>query len=118
MLLQRRRWTNREFRRFSYRACTRPFDMLTVRVAVLEYSQLHKKAYNLVVCEFGGFENVLRDVGIRAIPIFHYFFFVDGLERQGALKMLIRTYIAHACALAQTAPLLSRRLVTRQWRLF
>ena len=29
--------------------------MLTVRVAVLEYSQLHKKAYNLVVCEFGGF---------------------------------------------------------------
>ena len=30
-------------------------DMLPVRVAVLEYSQLHKKAYNLVVCEFGGF---------------------------------------------------------------
>ena len=30
-------------------------NMLTVRVAVLEYSQLHKKAYNLVVCEFGGF---------------------------------------------------------------
>ena len=29
--------------------------MLTVRVAVLEYSQLHKKACNLVVCEFGGF---------------------------------------------------------------
>ena len=44
-------------------------SMLTVRVAVQEYSQLHKKAYNLVVCEFGGFENVLRDVGIRAIPI-------------------------------------------------
>ena len=48
------------------------------------------------------------------------------LERQGALKILIRlimrtyvrAYIAHACALAQTAPLLSRRLVTRQWRLF
>ena len=31
-------------------------NMLTVRVAVLEYNQLHKKAYNLVVCEFGGFE--------------------------------------------------------------
>ena len=30
----------------------------------------------------------------------------------------VRAYIAHACALAQTAPLLSRRLVTRQWRLF
>ena len=33
-------------------------SILTVRVAVQEYSQLHKKAYNLVVCEFGGFENV------------------------------------------------------------
>ena len=44
-------------------------NMLTVRVAVLEYSQPHKKAYNLVVCEFGGFENVLRDAGVRAIPI-------------------------------------------------
>ena len=40
-------------------------NMLTVRVAVLKYSQLHKKAYNLVVCEFGG----LRFVGIHAIPI-------------------------------------------------
>ena len=30
--------------------------MLTVRVVVLEYSQLHKKAYYLRVCEFGGFE--------------------------------------------------------------
>ena len=44
--------------------------MLTVRVVALEYSQLHKKAYNFLVCEFGGFENVLRDVGIRAIPIY------------------------------------------------
>ena len=42
-------------------------NMLTVRVAVLEYSQLHKKAYNFSVCEFGGFENVLRDAVIRAI---------------------------------------------------
>ena len=42
-------------REFRYRACTRPLNMLTVRVAVLEYSQLHKKAYNLVVSEFGGF---------------------------------------------------------------
>ena len=45
--------------------------MLTVRVVVQEYSQLHKKAYNLVVCEFGGFENVLRDAGIRAITIIY-----------------------------------------------
>ena len=29
-------------------------SLLTVRVLILEYSQL-------VVCEFGGFENVLRD---------------------------------------------------------
>ena len=33
-------------------------SMLKVRVVVLERSQLHKKAYNLIVCEFGG---VLRD---------------------------------------------------------
>ena len=46
--------------RFSYRACTRPF----VRFWSI-YSQLHKK----VVCEFEGFENVLRDAGICAIPI-------------------------------------------------
>ena len=26
-------------------------------------------AYNLVVCEFGSFENLLCDAGIRAIPI-------------------------------------------------
>ena len=52
------------------RDCLDMLNMLTVRVAVLEYSQLHKKAYNFpVVCEFGGFENVLRDAGIRAIPI-------------------------------------------------
>ena len=38
---------------------------ITVRVVVLEYSQLHKK---FVVCEFRGFENVLCDAGIRAIP--------------------------------------------------
>ena len=43
--------------------------MLTVRVVLLEYNQLHKKAKSFLVCEFGGFENVLRDEGIRAIPI-------------------------------------------------
>ena len=30
-------------------------SMLTVRVEVLEHSQLHKKAYHLIFCEFGGF---------------------------------------------------------------
>ena len=29
-------------------------SLLTVRVVALEYSQLHKKPYNLVVCDFGG----------------------------------------------------------------
>ncbi len=29
----------------------------------LEYIQLHKKPYSSLVCEFGGFENVLRDMG-------------------------------------------------------
>ena len=33
-------------------------------------------------------------------------------------NIYVRAYIAYACALAQTAPLLSRRLVTKQWRLF
>ena len=41
-------------------------SMLTIRVVLEYYSLLHKKAYNLVVCEFGGFE--LRDAGIRGIP--------------------------------------------------
>ena len=31
----RRRWTNHEFRRFAYKACT---GLLTIRVVVLEYS--------------------------------------------------------------------------------
>ena len=44
-------------------------SMLTVRVVVLEYNQLHKKAYSFLVCEFGGFENVSRDAGIRAIHV-------------------------------------------------
>ena len=65
MYAERRRWKNREFGQF------RPFaylNMLTDRVVGLEYRQLHKNAYNLVVYEFGGFENVLRDVGVRTIP--------------------------------------------------
>ena len=40
---RRRRSTNREFRRFTYKACTAFLSMLTVRVVVLEYNQLHKK---------------------------------------------------------------------------
>ena len=41
-------------------------SMLTVRVVVLEYSQLLITWY--IVCEFGGFENVLRDAAVLAIP--------------------------------------------------
>ena len=33
--------------------CLACLSMLTVGVVVLAYSQLHKKAYNLVICEFG-----------------------------------------------------------------
>ena len=37
-------------------------SLLTVRVVALEYSQLHKKPIiTIIICEFGGFENVLRD---------------------------------------------------------
>ena len=50
------------------RDCLAFLSMLTVRVVVLEYSQLHKKAYNSVACEFGGFENVLCNAGVRTIP--------------------------------------------------
>ena len=35
-------------------------NLRTVRVVALEYSQLHKKAYNFLVCEFEGFESALR----------------------------------------------------------
>ena len=49
--------TNREFRRFSYRVCTRLFGYLASYV------------WYFLVCEFGSFDNVLRDAGIRAIPI-------------------------------------------------
>ena len=41
-------------------------SMPTARVVVLEYSQLHRTLF--IFCEFGGFENVLRYAGIRAIP--------------------------------------------------
>ena len=46
----------------------------------LECSQLHKKPYNLVVCEFGGIENVLRDAGVRASPIHNVYRRYDTLE--------------------------------------
>ena len=46
----------------------RPRHPYIVRIALLEYSKIHEKAYKFIVCEFGGFQNVLRDACVRAIP--------------------------------------------------
>ena len=43
-------------------------SLLIVRIALQEYSKIHEKAYKCIVCEFGGFQNVLRDACVRAIP--------------------------------------------------
>ena len=43
-------------------------SVLVVRISLLEYSKIHEKAYKCIVCEFGGFQNVLRDACVRAIP--------------------------------------------------
>ena len=37
------------------------YNIIVVRIAPLEYSKIHEKAYKCIVCEFGGFQNVLRD---------------------------------------------------------
>ena len=31
-------------------------------------SKIHEKAYKCLVCEFGGFQNVLRDACVCAVP--------------------------------------------------
>ena len=36
-------------------------NVLIVRIALQKYSKIHEKAYKCIVCEFGGFQNVLRD---------------------------------------------------------
>ena len=43
------------------RGCLATLSILVVRIALLEYSKIHEKAYKCIVCEFGGFQNVLRD---------------------------------------------------------
>ena len=43
-------------------------SILVVRIALLGYSKIHEKAYKCIVCEFGGFQNVLRDACVCAIP--------------------------------------------------
>ena len=51
------------------RGCLATLSVLLVRIALLEYSKIHEKAYTfIVVCEFGVFQNVLCDACIRAIP--------------------------------------------------
>ena len=50
------------------RGCLATLSVLVVRIALLEYSKMHEKAYKCIVCEFGGFQNVLRDACVCAIP--------------------------------------------------
>ena len=50
------------------RGCLATLSILVVRIALLEYSKTHEKAYKLIVCEFGGFQNVLCDACVHAIP--------------------------------------------------
>ena len=50
------------------RGCLATLSVLVVRIALLEYSKIHEKAYKFIVCEFGGFQNVLRYACVRAIP--------------------------------------------------
>ena len=46
--------------------CLASLSVLVVRIAFLEYSKIHEKAYRFIVCELGGFQNVLRDYVMRA----------------------------------------------------
>ena len=50
------------------RGCLAALSVLVVRIALLECSKIHEKAYKCIVCEFGGFQNVLRDACVRTIP--------------------------------------------------
>ena len=50
------------------RGCLSTFSVLVVRKSLPEYSKIHEKAYKCIVCEFGGFQNVLRDACVCAIP--------------------------------------------------
>ena len=52
------------------RGCLATLSVLVVRIALLEYSKIHVKAYKFIVCEFEGFQYVLRDACVRAIPIY------------------------------------------------
>ena len=47
------------------RGCLATLSILVVRISLLE---IHEKAYKFIVCEFGGFQNVLCDACVHAIP--------------------------------------------------
>ena len=75
--LTKKKKRNRDFSRFAYGLFTGVLRLLwayirtiyiVVRIALLEYSKIHEKAYKFIVCEFGGFQNVLRDACVPAIP--------------------------------------------------
>ena len=53
-----------------FRGCLATLSVLVVRISLLEYSKIHEKAYKCIVCEFGGFQNVLRDARVRATPTY------------------------------------------------
>ena len=49
------------------RGCLATLSVLVVRISLLEYSKIHEKAYKCIVCEFGGFQNVLRDASAPSL---------------------------------------------------
>ena len=52
----------------SLRGCLATLSVLVVRIAPREYSKIHEKAYKCIVCEFGGFQNIIHDACVCAIP--------------------------------------------------
>ena len=57
-----------DLRMVCFRGCLATLSVLVVRIALLEYSKIHEKSYKFIVCEFGGFQYVLHDVCVCAIP--------------------------------------------------
>ena len=51
-----------------FRGCLATLSVLVVRIALLEYSKILEKSYKFIVCVFGGFQYVLHDACVRAIP--------------------------------------------------
>ena len=77
------------------RGCLATLSVLVIRIA------LHEKAYRFIVCEFGGFQNVLRDACVRAIPYIHRDSFPIHRRRPfnlAALNVNVNKSIMCACA--------------------